>query len=208
MEQIGTIETACRHPVKSMAGEEMEEAFVGFAGMMGDRTYAFIPAGATTKGFPWQTGRDQDNLVLYRPRYRHAAASVLPMDLSAPFAMTPEVNPVFPGDDAFAVDVNTPGGREPADLATELAEQGGKAVTLRFFERSLYDCRCPCSATPSPERSVIRWASQWTGAGSEPTSTPTGPTASPIARTAWSDAPCSLASGCESRCWSGTRDAR
>ena len=32
MERIGTLETVCRYPVKSMAGEEVGEAFVGFSG--------------------------------------------------------------------------------------------------------------------------------------------------------------------------------
>jgi uncharacterized protein YcbX len=35
MERIGTVETICRYPVKSMAGEEVAQAFVGFAGLMG-----------------------------------------------------------------------------------------------------------------------------------------------------------------------------
>ena len=42
MERIGTLETVCRYPVKSMAGEEVGEAFVGFLGLMGDRAYAFV----------------------------------------------------------------------------------------------------------------------------------------------------------------------
>lgn len=145
MERIGTIETACRYPVKSMAGEEMDEAFVGFSGVMGDRAYAFVPTSATTKGFPWHTGREQENLVLYRPRYRQATASTLPVDVTASFAMAPGVNPVFPSSEAFAVDVTTPGGRtvpvDAAELAAELEKEGGKAVRLRFSERSLYDCR-------------------------------------------------------------------
>lgn len=145
MEQIGTIETACRYPVKSMAGEEVDEAFVGFSGVMGDRAYAFIPTGATTKGFPWHTGREQENLVLYRPKYRQATASTLPVDVTASFAMAPGVNPVFPDSEAFAVDVTTPEGQtmpvDAAELAAELGKQGGKTVTLRFSERSLYDCR-------------------------------------------------------------------
>jgi uncharacterized protein len=145
MEQIGTIETACRYPVKSMAGEEVDEAFVGFAGIMGDRAYAFIAADTPTKGFPWHTGREQENLVLYRPKYRQATASTLPLDVAASFAMAPGLNPVFPASEAFAVEVTTPGGRtlpvDAPELTAELEQQGGKAVTLRFSERSLYDCR-------------------------------------------------------------------
>lgn len=59
--------------------------------------------------------------------------------------MAPGVNPVFPDSEAFAVDVTTPEGRtmpvDAAELAAELGKQGGKTVTLRFSERSLYDCR-------------------------------------------------------------------
>ncbi len=145
MEQIGTIESACRYPVKSMAGETVDEAFVGYAGLMGDRAWAFIPNGATTKGFPWHTGRQQEQLVLYKPRYRQVAASTLPVEVAASFATAPGANPVFPAREAFAVDVTTPDGRtlavNSADLANELEENGGKPVTVRFSERSLYDCR-------------------------------------------------------------------
>ena len=69
MERIGALETICRYPVKSMAGEELGEAFAGFAGVMGDRTYAFVRTPGP-KGFPWHTGREQEDLILYRPRYR------------------------------------------------------------------------------------------------------------------------------------------
>ena len=41
MELIGTVESLWRYPVKSMRGEELQEAFVGFAGVYGDRLYAF-----------------------------------------------------------------------------------------------------------------------------------------------------------------------
>ncbi len=145
MEQIGTVETACRYPVKSMAGEEMDAAFVGFAGMMGDRAYAFLPVGAATTGFPWHTAREQENLVLYRPRYRHQAASTFPVNVTASFAMPPGVNPVFPSSDAFAVEVATPGGRtlpvDAPELAAELGEHRGKPLSLHFSERGIYDSR-------------------------------------------------------------------
>lgn len=144
MERIGTLETACRYPVKSMAGEELDAAFVGFAGVMGDRMFAFLRAGGL-KGFPWHTGREHENLVLYKPRYDQAAETVTPVDCAASFALGPGANPIFPGRAAFDVSVTTPAGRtlpvEAAELAAELAERGGDAVTLRFSERSLYDCR-------------------------------------------------------------------
>ena len=144
MERIGELETICRYPVKSMAGEELGEAFVGFAGVMGDRAYAFVRAPGP-KGFPWHTGREQEDLILYRPRYREAAGATLPVDVERSFGMAPGVNPIFPGADAFAVDVTTPSGRTlpvgSPELRAELEGQAGQAVTLRFSERSLYDCR-------------------------------------------------------------------
>ncbi len=95
MEQSGAIESACRYPVKSMAGEDVAEAFVGFAGVMGDRARAFLRTGTTTKGFPWHTGREQHTLVRYRPRSRQVAATKLPVDIASSFAMAPGVNAVF-----------------------------------------------------------------------------------------------------------------
>ena len=37
---IGKVESLWRYPVKSMRGEELSEAFVGFAGDYGDRLFA------------------------------------------------------------------------------------------------------------------------------------------------------------------------
>ena len=54
MERIGTLETVCRYPVKSMAGEELGDAFVGFSGLMGDRAFAFVrePGPSGSHGSP------------------------------------------------------------------------------------------------------------------------------------------------------------
>jgi uncharacterized protein len=145
MERVGTVGTVCRYPVKSMAGEELEAAFVGFAGLMGDRAYAFV-RDPGPKGFPWHTGREQEDLVLYRPRYLGAAAAgAVPVDLDRSVGMAPGVNPVYPDPDGFAVEVATPGGRtlpvDSPELRAEIEERAGHKVALRFSERALYDCR-------------------------------------------------------------------
>ena len=144
MKQLGTLETICRYPVKSMAGEEVEEAFVGYSGLMGDRVYAFVRTDRP-KGFPWHTGREQEDLVLFRPHFRQAEAVTLPVDVEASFGLAPGVNPIFPPDSAFEVDVTTPDGRtfpiQSAELAAELERRNEHAMELRFSERSLYDCR-------------------------------------------------------------------
>ena len=144
MEEIGKVETVCRYPVKSMAGEELEEAFVGFTGLMGDRVHAFV-RDPGPKGFPWHTGREQEDLLLFRPRFREAAAATLPRDLDASLGMGPGVIPVFPGAEAFAVEVTTPEGRtlplDSPELKAEIERRAGYAVALRFSERGVYDCR-------------------------------------------------------------------
>jgi uncharacterized protein YcbX len=144
MEEIGILETVCRYPVKSMAGEELDRAFVGFSGLMGDRVHAFV-RDPGPKGFPWHTGREQEDLVLFRPRFCAADAATLPEDAPASFGMGPGVTPVFPGAEAFAVEVTTPEGRTlplgSLELRAEIERRAGFAVALRFSTRGLYDCR-------------------------------------------------------------------
>ncbi|HEX9726455.1 MAG TPA: MOSC N-terminal beta barrel domain-containing protein, partial [Vicinamibacteria bacterium] len=41
MSSIGKVQSLWRYPVKSMRGEELEEAFMGFSGFYGDRLFAF-----------------------------------------------------------------------------------------------------------------------------------------------------------------------
>jgi uncharacterized protein YcbX len=84
MERIGALETICRYPVKSMAGEELDEAFVGFAGMMGDRAYAFVRAPGP-RAFPgtlgasrrisFSTGHATARLLAQRSRRTSSAPS-------------------------------------------------------------------------------------------------------------------------------------
>jgi uncharacterized protein len=51
MPLIGKVDSLWRYPVKSMRGEEMDELFVGYAGVFGDRLFAFV-SDASPKGFP------------------------------------------------------------------------------------------------------------------------------------------------------------
>jgi hypothetical protein len=71
---IGTVDSLWRYPVKSMRGEEMDEMFVGYAGVYGDRLFAFV-SDRNAKGFPYFTGRDQRQMIRYRARFRGNAAA-------------------------------------------------------------------------------------------------------------------------------------
>ncbi len=146
MSTIGRVDSLWRYPVKSMRGEELEEAFIGFAGVYGDRLFAF-KSSTRPAGFPYLTGREQEAMLLYRPRFRHPDQAAGPSNLAAAEAIGPGITPL-PGDPAaLAVEVETPAGEvlavdDPA-LIRRLGEGSpdGRALTLLRSERALTDCR-------------------------------------------------------------------
>ncbi len=67
---VGRIESLWRYPVKSMRGEELSQAYLGFGGVYGDRRYAFLSS-AAPDDFPFMTSRQKHEMLLHRARYRH-----------------------------------------------------------------------------------------------------------------------------------------
>src|SRR5260370_33451375 len=104
MAVIGKVESLWRYPVKSMRGEELEEAFVGFAGVYGDRLFAFRSS-ARPKGFPFLTGREQEQMLLYRPRFRHPDRAARPANLTEAERIAPGITPLSADPAEHAVDV-------------------------------------------------------------------------------------------------------
>src|SRR5579862_1319841 len=113
MKVVGKLESLWRYPVKSMRGEELPEAFVGFPGIYGDRFYAFRSS-AAPKEFPWLTGREQGAMLLYRPKYRHPERTTKPVNLAEAEAMGSGLTPLYADFSDFAVDVETPAGERIA----------------------------------------------------------------------------------------------
>jgi uncharacterized protein YcbX len=143
---IGRVQSLWRYPVKSMRGEELEEAFVGFSGVYGDRLFAF-KSSASTKGFPYLTGREQKEMLRYLPRFRHLGQAARPVNLSEAQRIGPGVNPL-PADPAkLVVDVETPAGELLAIDDPELLRRLGEGIgdlpvlTLLRSERAMTDCR-------------------------------------------------------------------
>jgi len=64
--EIGQIKTIFRYPVKSMAGEQLDTASLGWHGLDGDRRFAFRRI-ADRGGFPWLTASRLPELILFRP---------------------------------------------------------------------------------------------------------------------------------------------
>src|SRR2546430_7062201 len=107
---IGKVDSLWRYPVKSMRGEEMDEMFAGYAGVYGDRLFAFESA-ANPKGFPFFTGRDQRQIVRYRPRFRNPEKAARPVNLKQAAELSPNLNPVSADASDSMIDVETPDGQ-------------------------------------------------------------------------------------------------
>src|SRR6266478_4790143 len=64
--EIGQVEAIFRYPVKSMAGERLEVAELGWHGLDGDRRLAFRRINDRS-GFPWLSAGKLPDLVLFNP---------------------------------------------------------------------------------------------------------------------------------------------
>jgi uncharacterized protein YcbX len=117
--KIGEVEALFRYPVKSMRGELLDVADLGWHGLAGDRRLAFRQADVRG-GFPWLTASKLPELVLFSPQ-RHG-----------------------PGVDGnLPTHVRTPDGEELAlfgqELATEVARRHGAPVEMMHLDRGIFD---------------------------------------------------------------------
>ncbi len=146
MELIGTVESLWRYPVKGMRGEALQEAFVGFPGVYGDRVYAFRNSVAP-KGFPYLTSRELETMLLCQPGYRNPERMTKPANLAEAEAIAPGLTPVYADSADLALDVDTPSGDRLAIgdpklidlLRAEIGEEN--ELTLLRSDRAMTDCR-------------------------------------------------------------------
>jgi len=119
LEEIGRVEALYRYPVKSMAGERLESAELGWHGLEGDRRLALHRTGDRS-GFPWLTASKLRELVLFAPRHPEGAA---PADLPT--------------------HVRTPGGEDlpifGAGLAAEIERRHGSPVEMMQMKHGVFD---------------------------------------------------------------------
>jgi len=146
MSIVGKVESLWRYPIKSMRGEEMDEMFAGYAGVYGDRLFAF-ESSASPKGFPFFTGRDQSQMIRYRARFRNPEKAARPVNLSAAEKLGSGVNPISANAAELMVDVETPDGRtfridDPALIDNlRLNIDGKHELTLLRSDKAITDCR-------------------------------------------------------------------
>ncbi|MCM3873216.1 MAG: MOSC domain-containing protein [Pyrinomonadaceae bacterium] len=146
MTTIGTVESLWRYPVKSMRGEEVTEAFMGFSGIYGDRCYA-IRNSAARKGFPYLNANVQQGMLAYRPQFRQPERASKPPNLTEAMAIAPGATSANGDAEDMLLDVVTPSGKvvsidDPAllELLGEGLKQDNQLKLVRS-DRALTDCR-------------------------------------------------------------------
>jgi uncharacterized protein YcbX len=113
---LGRLAELWRYPVKSMAGERLEEAEVSWFGVAGDRRWAFVREGVERSNFPWLTIRERSDMGSYRPRFA---------DPSRP-------------DDSRTL-VRTPAGDELDEVDPALAAELGHGARVIKQGRGVFD---------------------------------------------------------------------
>jgi uncharacterized protein YcbX len=117
--EIGHVEAIFRYPVKSMAGERLEVAKLGWHGLDGDRRLAFRRVDDRS-GFPWLTAGKLPDLVLFTPhRHEDGAQGDLPTHVRTPDG---DEIPVF--------------GEE---LAAEVGRRHGTSVQMMQLDHGIFD---------------------------------------------------------------------
>jgi uncharacterized protein YcbX len=117
--QIGHVEALFRYPVKSMRGEQLEEAKLGWHGVDGDRRLAFRRIDDRS-GFPWLTAGKLPDLLLFAPHHRdEGVQGDLPTHVRTPEG---EEMPIF-GE----------------DLASEVGRRCGAPVQMMNLNHGIFD---------------------------------------------------------------------
>src|SRR5262245_38399655 len=117
--ELGHISAIFRYPVKSMAGQRLASAKIGWDGLEGDRRFAFRRL-ADHGNFPWLTASRLPELLLYKPiNGEEAANGPLPISIRAPdgreYGLTDEA------------------------LQKEIATRHGAEVELMQFRHGIFD---------------------------------------------------------------------
>jgi uncharacterized protein len=136
--EIGQVETIFRYPVKSMAGERLEDANLGWYGLDGDRRLAFRRMDDRS-GMPWLTASKLPDLLLFAPqRCEDSVHGDLPTHIRTPDG---HAMPVF-GE----------------DLANELGRRYGAPVQMMQLRHGIFDEACVSVIASDTVREIGRLA--------------------------------------------------
>ncbi len=136
--EIGHVEAIFRYPVKSMGGERLDVAELGWYGLDGDRRLAFRRLDDRS-GMPWLTASKLPDLLLFAPHPpEDAAQRDLPTHIRTPDG---EGMSVF-GE----------------DLATEVGRRYGAPVQMMQMNHGIFDEACISVIASETVREVARLA--------------------------------------------------
>jgi uncharacterized protein YcbX len=117
--EIGHIEAIFRYPVKSMRGESLDIANLGWDGIEGDRRLAFRRVNDRS-AFPWLSASKLPEMILFTPQRSELLAQ-----------------------GASPVCVRTPDGKDLAvfgnELAAEVASRCGSPVQMMEMKHGIFD---------------------------------------------------------------------
>jgi len=117
--EIGQVEAIFRYPVKSMGGERLDAANLGWHGLDGDRRLA-LRRMEDRSAFPWLSASKLPDLVLFTPlRREDGAGGHLPTHVRTP--------------DGEEMDVFG------ADLAAEIGRRHGAPVQMMQLKHGIFD---------------------------------------------------------------------
>jgi uncharacterized protein len=117
--EIGHVDAIFRYPVKSMRGEALQTATMGWHGLEGDRRLAFQQL-HDRGGFPWLTASKLPELLLFAPQpLQDGASESLPTHVRTPDG---QLMPVF-GE----------------ALAAEVARRSGAPVQMVHLKHGIFD---------------------------------------------------------------------
>lgn len=138
--EIGHIEAIFRYPVKSMRGEQLDVATLGWHGVEGDRRLALRRIDDRS-GFPWLPATKLPDLLLFAPHGDGAdARGDLPTHVRAPDGAE---LPVF-GE----------------DLAAEVGRRYGAPVQMMQLKHGIFDEASISAITLETVREICRLAGQ------------------------------------------------
>lgn len=142
--KVGEIAALFRYPVKSMRGELLDVADLGWHGLDGDRRLAFRRTDVRG-GFPWLTASRLPELVRFAPQ-----------------------RPEPTGHGNLPTHVRTPDGDDLAvfsqELATEVGRRHGSPVEMMHLDRGIFDEATISVITAATVSEIGRLAAQRTDA--------------------------------------------
>lgn len=112
----GVVSGLWRFPVKSMAGQALDQADASWAGLAGDRRWAFVRPDSEASGFPWHTIREFPPMASYVARLSEPARA-----------------------DRSRVVVRTPGGDQYDLTDPRLAAELGTGLRVMRLDRGAFD---------------------------------------------------------------------